>query len=272
MRDSRRGAHLAGALAFGLAAGSLLLACGAEPPPAGPVTTAAPPAPPQVVALDPPQGAVDVDPDRGHLAVTFDRPMDPEGWSWVIEAPETAPDLGAASFDPGGRTNTVVAKLQPGRTYVVWINSARYSYFRDRAGTPAAPLRWTFSTRPQAAVGMVPSGRGRGAAPPLTVPRLVRLDPPNGSTGVDPATTALRATFDRPMEASWSWVTEGHSFPETTGQAYFEPDGRTAVLPVRLVPGHTYLVWLNSEQYRLFRDLAGVPAEPVRWQFSTAAD
>jgi hypothetical protein len=98
----------------------------------------------------------------------------------------------------------------------------------------------------------------------------VRLEPANGATGVDPATTVLRATFDRAMEAGWSWVTEGHSFPETTGPAYFESDARTAALPVRLAPATTYVVWLNSEQYQMFRDLAGVPAAPLRWQFSTA--
>jgi hypothetical protein len=269
MRDPRRGAYLVGTPGLGLAVALLSLACGAEPQAAGPVTTAAPPAPPQVVALDPPQGAVDVDPNRDQLAVRFDRPMDPEGWSWVIEGPETAPDLGTASFDAEGRTNTVVARLQPGRTYVVWINSARYSYFRDHAGTPATPLRWTFSTRaPALAAASAVSGAAPG--PPASAPRPVRLEPANGATGVDPSTTVLRATFDRPMEASWSWVTEGHSFPETTGQAYFEPDGRTAALPVRLAPGRTYVLWLNSAQYRLFRDLAGVPAEPLRWQFSTA--
>ena len=73
--------------------------------------------------------------------------MDRQGWAWVIENPATAPELGASRFDGGGRANTVEAKLEPGRSYVVWVNSPEYSYFRDLAGAPAAPVRWTFSTR-----------------------------------------------------------------------------------------------------------------------------
>ena len=103
-------------------------------------------------------------------------------------------------------------------------------------------------------------------------PRVVELSPPNGATDVDPALAELRATFDRPMSEGWSWVTEGgESFPETTGEASLTPDGRTAVLPVRLVAGRSYVVWLNSPQYRFFRDRDGVELAPVRWSFSTAA-
>lgn len=42
-------------------------------------------------------------------------------------------------------------------------------------------------------------------------------------------------------------------------------------MPVRLEPGRTYVLWLNSEQYQLFRDRAGNPAMPLRWVFSPAA-
>jgi RNA polymerase sigma-70 factor (ECF subfamily) len=215
--------------------------------------------------LDPPNLATNVDPLRATLAVTFDRPMDREGWSWVIEGPESAPDLGEAAFDAAGRTNTVVARLLPGRTYVVWVNSQRYSYFRSAAGVPAEPLRWTFTTRGAAAA----AGSLASMASPSAPPRVVLLDPPNGATGVDPAKTVLRATFDRPMEEGWSWIAEGDNFPETAGKAYLEADSRTAAMPVRLQPGRTYVVWLNSEQYQMFRDRRGIPAPPLRWVFST---
>jgi RNA polymerase sigma-70 factor (ECF subfamily) len=223
---------------------------------------------PRIVKLDPPNGATDIDARHTALAVTFDRPMDREGWSWVIEGPESAPDLGEAAYDAAGRTNTVPARLLPGRTYVVWVNSPRYSYFRSVAGVPSEPLRWTFSTR---AVATAPSAAARPGAMATRAapPRVVLLEPPNGATEIDPALAVLRATFDRPMEASWSWVTERSNFPETTGDAYFEPDARTAAMPVRLEPGRTYVVWLNSEQYQLFRDQQGIAAPPLRWVFST---
>jgi Bacterial Ig-like domain len=272
--------------AAALASALALAGCGRDVPQLN--VSAAPPAqPPHVVAFDPPDGATDVDPSRTTLAVTFDRPMDPQGWAWVIEGPDTAPDLGEASFDAGGTTNTVAAHLEPGRTYVVWINSASYDHFRDRSGTPVVPVRWTFTTRPVAATGAAGVTGATGATgaagavaaaatsaapkPAPDAPHVVAVEPPNGATGVDAASvTVLRATFDRPMEGSWSWVREGGDFPETTGSAYFEPDGRTAALPVRLEPGRTYVVWLNSSRYQLFRDASGTPAPPLRWSFSTA--
>ncbi len=236
----------------------------ATQPPATPGADA-----PKVIALDPPNGAADVDPMRATISVTFDRAMDREGWSWVIEGPESAPELGEAAFDTLARVNTVQAHLQPGRTYVVWINSPQYSYFRSTEGVPVQPLRWTFTTR-NTSTSSAPGGE---VSAPLAAhsssPRIIALEPPNGATGVDPATNLLRATFDRPMEASWSWVTEGNNFPTATGKAYFESDARTAAMPVRLEPGKTYVLWLNSEQYQLFRDRAGNPAPPLRWVFST---
>lgn len=265
-------AGLAAALAV-----SLLGACDNSTPkldlrtakPAPPAGGFQPVPPPTVVTVDPPNGATDVDPRRATLAVTFDRPMDPEGWAWVIEHPTTAPDLGAATWDAEHRTHTTEVRLEPGRSYVVWLNSPQYSYFRDRQGVAATPFRWTFATRaasPSGAAGIAPLAAHGAAAPP----HVVALDPPNGATDVDPAKTFLRATFDRPMEASWSWVTEGSgTFPESTGQPAFESDRKTAVLPVRLAPGRTYVVWLNSEQYRQFRDAHGLPAPPLRWTFTT---
>jgi len=254
---------------------ALLGACDRTPQVA--VSTAAE-GPPHVVVFDPPNGATDVDPDRTTLSVTFDRAMDPQGWAWVIEGPDTAPDLGEARFDSSSRTNTVDAKLQPGHAYVLWVNSEQYSHFRDRGGNPATPVRWVFATRQRSTASAgSPAADGIPAGWPIrpvpaheSAPRVIALDPPNGATHVDPAKTLLKATFDRDMEGSWAWVTEGNSFPEMAGNAYFEPDARTAALPVKLEPGRTYVVWLNSAQYPLFRDIEGHPADPLRWTFTTA--
>jgi hypothetical protein len=249
---------------------ALLAACGDRAPQLQ-VTTDARPAAPQAVGFDPPNGAFDVDPGRSSITVTFDREMDRQGWAWVIENPATAPKTGESRFDPTGRANTVDVELEPGRTYVVWVNSPEYSYFRDPNGVPATPVRWTFTTRATGAAG--------AASPPIAPissrqpgpPKVVRFDPPNGASEVDASVTELRATFDRPMSEGWSWVTEGQDlFPTTTGEAYLTPDKRTAVLPVQLAAGRRYVLWLNSEQYRYFRDQAGVELPPVRWTFTTA--
>ena len=175
--------------ALGLVALAALgaLACGNDPPPgarpigaesgtgapsSAPAPSAMPgpqvPSPnaPRVVSLDPPDGATGVDPSRTTLSVTFDQPMDPQGWAWVIEDPTTAPDVGEAHFDASGRTNTVGVKLEPNRDYVVWINSQTYTYFKGVDGTPAAPYRWTFSTAGSAAASDLPlvSSRGGGGS------------------------------------------------------------------------------------------------------------
>lgn len=257
-----------------LAAMTMGLACGGEPPPIE--VKSAPADAPRAIAFEPPLGAVDVDPARTTLAVTFDRAMDPEGWAWVVENAATAPEVGESSWDPEFRTNTVQVKLEPGRNYVVWVNSSQHAYFRDRAGQAAVPTRWTFSTL-GASPGQTPAAAAAPGLAPIsghaqTPPSVVALDPPNGAFDVDPARQLIRATFDRVMEGSWAWVNEGRdTFPEMAGQGYFEPDRRTAALPVKLEPGRTYVVWLNSEQHQLFRDLSGVPAAPLRWTFTTRA-
>jgi len=254
------------ALALGLAA---LASCSRGTPEIAVTSETRAAAPPRVVALDPPNGAVGVDPERGSITVTFDREMDRQGWAWVIENPATAPETGESTFDASGRSNTVEVDLEPGRTYVVWVNSPEYPYFRDLAGVSAQPLRWSFSTRGEAATaGGAPvpiAGHSQGP------PRVVSMSPPDGAVDVDAATSELRVTFDRAMDEGWSWVTEEReSFPEAVGKAYMTPDWRTAVMPVRLEPGRTYVVWLNRGQYNYFRDRAGVELEPVRWSFSTA--
>jgi len=250
---------------------SSLQACGGPDTPdlrvEATATTAA--SAPRVVALDPPDGATEVDPARTALSATFDREMDRDGWAWVIESRETAPELGASSWDATGRTNTVVAQLEPGRTYVLWVNSTQFDYFKDLAGTPATPRRWTFST----------SGRPREIQASVTerpptpdAPRIVGLDPPDGAADVDPALERLTVTFDREMGEGWSWVIETRErFPQTAGRASMSSDRRNAYLPVRLEPGRSYVVWLNSADYQDFRDTAGRPLPPRRWTFTTRA-
>lgn len=226
--------------------------------------------PPQVIALDPPNGATGVDPARTSLQVSFDREMDPQGWAWVVESPATAPDVGDSTWDAAHRTTTAQVKLAPGRTYVLWVNSPQYPYFRDPHGVSAAPLRWTFTTAGAAAAGTPTDVAVPGEPSPGGAPRVLALDPPNGAVDVDPGTRTLRVSFDRPMAEGWSWVMEeASSFPAMTAPATLSPDGREALLPVELVAGHTYVVWLNSPEYHDFADRRGVSLPPLRWTFST---
>lgn len=104
------------------------------------------------------------------------------------------------------------------------------------------------------------------AAPPT----VVGLDPPNGALTVDPATTALRITFDQPMrDQSWSFLGGGPTYPETTGAPRYV-DESTCELPVALEPGRVYMVGVNSLRYQGFQSRDGEPAVPLSWRFVTS--
>ena len=73
------------------------------------------------------------------------------------------------------------------------------------------------------------------------------------------------------MNFSWSWCYDPEQL-ESTGRPHYEADGRTCVLPVKLVPRKAYTVWLNTTEYRNFRDAEGRSAVPYELKFSTRSD
>jgi RNA polymerase sigma-70 factor (ECF subfamily) len=83
---------------------------------------------------------------------------------------------------------------------------------------------------------------------------------PLSHTEVDTKTTKeIRVIFSKEMtDRSWSWtqISKG-TFPPTTGKPYYEKDKRTCVLPVKMEPGKTYVIWLNPEKFKGFRDAEG---------------
>lgn len=106
-------------------------------------------------------------------------------------------------------------------------------------------------------------------------PRVVSTVPADGARGVDPDLFALVARFSESMQPSeWSWVAEsGHPVPEIAGVPFYVDDV-TNVLPVRLRPETTYVIWVNSPsdaEYRKFQSEAGVSARAHRVSFETGA-
>jgi RNA polymerase sigma-70 factor (ECF subfamily) len=100
---------------------------------------------------------------------------------------------------------------------------------------------------------------------------VVQTTPSIGDTDVDPALTEIRVTYNKEMmDGSWSWsqVTD-EPFPETTGKPRYEADHKTCVLPVKLYPGKTYTIWLNSEKFGNFKDVQGRSAVPFLLRFAT---
>jgi RNA polymerase sigma-70 factor (ECF subfamily) len=100
---------------------------------------------------------------------------------------------------------------------------------------------------------------------------VVKTVPSTGSTDVDPALSEIRATFSKEMmDGTWSWSTVSkESFPETSGKPSYANDKRTAVLPVKLEPGKTYALFLNSPRFGNFKDVEGHSAVPYLLMFRT---
>jgi hypothetical protein len=104
-------------------------------------------------------------------------------------------------------------------------------------------------------------------------PVVVKTVPEAGSMTVDPATTEIRATFSKDMrDGSWSFVQASpeENYPATTDRPHYLDDHRTIVLPVKLEPGRTYLVWLNDSKFNNFRDSDGHRSVPYLLVFKTA--
>ena len=103
---------------------------------------------PQVVSLEPKNGAKDVDPKTDALRVTFNMPMG-EGMSWTGSGPALpeSPDEKKASWSTDGLTCTLPVALEPGHDYRMGLNDIGHINFQSRSGVPLAPVTYTFRTR-----------------------------------------------------------------------------------------------------------------------------
>ena len=103
-------------------------------------------------------------------------------------------------------------------------------------------------------------------------PVVVKTVPEAGAGEVDPALTEIKVTFSKDMtDNSWSWVIHGNkeNFPTGDGKPKYLADKRTCVLPVKLEPGKTYALWVNSEKFTNFKDGDGRSAVPFLLVFRT---
>jgi RNA polymerase sigma-70 factor (ECF subfamily) len=100
-------------------------------------------------------------------------------------------------------------------------------------------------------------------------PVVVKTVPESGDTSVDPSTAEIKVTFSKKMKnGAWSWCYDPEKL-KTSGKPHYEADGRTCVLAVKLEPGKTYVVWLNSPKFHNFRDAGGRPSLPYLLVFET---
>lgn len=216
---------------------------------------------PRIVKSSPQKDATDVDPALNEITVTFDRDMQ-NGMSWTGGAPLFPPvDKTREARWTDARTCVLPVKLEAGSYYRVGINSSSYQNFRGSHGAAAEAAAIYFVTR----------GASDDVKARVRVPLIVAVEPKNGAADVDPATTALRVTFDVPMGEGMSWTGGGAKFPKLLdGQsAKWSDDGLTCTLPVALEADHDYELGLNSARHNNFQSQWGVPLERVDYKFHT---
>jgi len=103
---------------------------------------------PVVVETRPASGAREVAPGVTEIHVRFSKPMAAGSWSWSEAWAGSTPELiDAPRYDPERRTCSVRVQLEPGRTYAWWLNSDRFTNFKDTQGNPAVPYLLIFQTR-----------------------------------------------------------------------------------------------------------------------------
>jgi Bacterial Ig-like domain len=225
------------------------------------IRAAEPPAYPQIIKTVPERGATDVDPKLAQISVTFDRDMR-GGMSWTGGGESFPPtDEGRKARWIDKRTCMLPVTLAEGSYYRVGINSKSFNNFKSSDGVPAPPSAIYFATR----------GADEAIKARVRAPKIVRVEPADGATDVDPATSELRVTFDMRMQEGMSWTRRGGDYPPAVAhkKPTWSEDGMTCTLPVELEAGHAYRLGLNSLSHNNFQSKWGVPLEPVEYSFRT---
>jgi len=110
--------------------------------------------PPSVVKTVPQAGDTKVDPSLKEISVTFSKEMmTKEMWSWCSQSPETFPEIDRTKIRYLGdkRTCVLPVKLKAGKTYIIWINTQKFNYFKDIENNSAVPYLLVFQTARKAA-------------------------------------------------------------------------------------------------------------------------
>jgi hypothetical protein len=121
------------------------------------------------------------------------------------------------------------------------------------------------------AAGRVTAQTTATATVDSVAPVVVKTVPEAGAKDVTAGVVELKVTFSKEMaDGSWSWsdAWKGSS-PEVVGKPHYEADGKTCVIKVKLEPGKTYGYWINSQNFKNFKDHQGRSAIPYLLVFQT---
>ncbi len=103
---------------------------------------------PVVVKTTPEAGSSDVDPALTEVRVVFSKAMIDGSWSVVRDTDATFPKIdGQLKYEPDRRTFVLPVKLEPGRDYALWVNTARFGNFKDAGKRSAIPYLLVFRTK-----------------------------------------------------------------------------------------------------------------------------
>ena len=104
--------------------------------------------PPVVVKTVPEAGTAEVDPKLTEIKVTFSKDMQDDSWSWTMLSKESFPKLdGKTKYLANKRTCVLPVKLEPGKTYAIWVNHGKFTNFKDTEGRTAVPYLLVFETK-----------------------------------------------------------------------------------------------------------------------------
>ncbi|MDF7825329.1 Ig-like domain-containing protein [Pontiellaceae bacterium B12227] len=107
--------------------------------------------PPSVIKTVPQSGDMQVDPTLKEIKVTFSKEMmTKEMWSWCFHTKESFPEISdqkGIKYLADGRTCILPVKLEPNKTYAIWINTQKFTAFRDTKNNSAVPYLLVFKTK-----------------------------------------------------------------------------------------------------------------------------
>ena len=102
---------------------------------------------PVIVKTLPQAGAADIDAKTTEIQVTFSKDMMDKSWSWSQLSDESFPKIiGQPKYLKDKRTCLVTVKLEPAKTYAIWLNSEKFGGFKDADGRSGVPYLLVFKT------------------------------------------------------------------------------------------------------------------------------
>ena len=105
--------------------------------------------PPSVVKTVPQSGDTAVDATvTKQITVTFSKEMMDGSWSWSQISSDSFPQIiGNPKYLGDKKTCVIDVKLEPKKTYVLWLNSQKFGNFKDTDRNSAVPYLLVFQTK-----------------------------------------------------------------------------------------------------------------------------